>query len=150
VRARLIPGIFVLVMILTGAHAEISGNQLKKLESYKGSYKVLGGSNKKCAPGRLNIVGDESEKGIRIGHDIFLGPFKGSVEKGDQKNCRVKVDFEMKDDHIVVKTNVDKCPNKKEEGRTTQYLIFKKDKVEYRVAETEHVCYFGKVSEVQK
>ena len=125
-------------------YAEISKEDITKIESYEGSYKVLGGSSKGCTPGRLNIVGNKEEQGVRIGHHIFLGPFKGSQEKTQGLSCRVQVDFKMKDDHIVVKTNIDKCPNKKENGKTTQYLIFKKDKVEYRVAETEYVCYFQK------
>lgn len=134
------------------AQAEISKQQLEKIESYKGQYKVLGGSSKGCAPGLLNIVGDESERGVRIGHDIFLGPFKGAEEKASETSCHVKVDVSMEEDRMVVKTNVDKCPNKKEKenGRSTRYLIFKKDKLEYRVAETEFVCHFGKVSEVKK
>ena len=149
-KTRLLKSMVLLALIAGHAYAEISNKDFAKIESYKGSYKVLGGSSKGCAPGRLNIVGDEEEQGVRLGHDIFLGPFKGSLEKAQGKSCRVQVDFKMKDDHIVVQTNVDQCPNKKQNAKTTQYLIFKKDKLEYRVAETEHVCYFGKVSEVKK
>ncbi len=151
-RARFLFSLTLLVFGLGNAQAEISKKQLEKIESYKGQYKVLGGSSKGCAPGLLNVVGDDSERGVRIGHDIFLGPFKGAEEKASESTCHVKVDVSMEEDRMVVKTNVDKCPSKKEKeaGRSTRYLIFKKDKLEYRVAETEHVCYFGKVSEVKK
>lgn len=145
--------IFLSLLFFSAAQAELSQQQLKKIGDFKGSYKVLDGSSKGCASGIFNIVGDDdSGRGVRIGHDIFLGPFKGYEEKASRTSCRVKVDISMDEDRMVVKTNVDKCPNKNEmeAGRSTKYLIFKNDKLEYRVAETEYVCYFGKISELKE
>jgi len=146
--------IFLLIGVLTTqSHAEqspqLSKKQLSKIKSYIGDYKVLAGSNEKCAQGMLNIVGNDLEKGIRIGHDIYLGPFVGVVEKSSPSSCRVVIDFEMKESQVIVKTNVNKCPNQNQmvEGNTTQRLIFKKNKLVYRVTESGFTCYFEKVSE---
>ncbi|MCO4792403.1 MAG: hypothetical protein KC493_01730 [Bacteriovoracaceae bacterium] len=144
--------VLILLFLPSLVFSGISSKQLNQLSRLKGSYKVTKGSHKNCSDGYLNIVGKEDDKGIRIGHSIFLGPFKDSLEKPTNKNCRVSTKFKMSEKSITVKTVVDKCAIKRnlEEGKTTQHLIIKNNKLEYKVDETGYSCFYSKVEKVKE
>ena len=137
---------FLLPFFLLTTTACTSMSQRERISLLQGDYQVQKGSDPSCQSGQLQLVGEGDEQGVRIGHHIYLGPFKDFVEPATKNSCRVSSQFSMLNDEITEQTIVDNCPNKStnEEGVATHRLNFSNNKVTYSVVETSYICIYLK------
>lgn len=138
------PIFFLFPFFLLMASACTSLSPLERIRQLEGEYQVQKGSEPSCQSGHLRIVGDGDDQGVRIGHHIYLGPFKDFIEPATKNSCRIISTFLMTKNEITSRTIVDKCPKKNEEGEAIQIFNFKNKEIIYTVVETGYKCIFLK------
>jgi hypothetical protein len=146
--------IFILYFLLSvsDAYSKVSTEELKTISALEGNYLIQKGSNKKCQDGELKIVGTDLDRGVRIGHKIFLGPFVDFEKKPSKTTCRISSKFTYQNNLLTAKTVVDECPNEKnkEAGTSTEVLTFNKNSLKYHLKETGYSCLYKKTEQVRK
>lgn len=136
-----------LLFCVTSTEIFAQGQNLKdafaqKVKLMEGSYVPIAGSNPSCSEGFFSTVKGSFDKGIHIGHDVFFGPF--IPEPQEEGYCHVEDIFDFKENQLIQKTVISKCPKaqKEDAGTTTRILSFSGDEIIYQVKETKFICRF--------
>lgn len=140
------------VGLIDPSFASINKTDSLKLEKLTGHYEVLKGSHKSCHDGVINIVGEKEDRGLRIGQNIFLGPFSDSLIKASKTSCSYTTETIFKENSLISKSIVKDCPNSEDklsEGTSTQTLKIEKDHLEFINLESKIKCQFKKSKEVE-
>lgn len=108
----------------------------------EGSYEVVKGSNPACSDGYFSTVANSFEKGIHLGHDVYFGPF--TVEPQEEGYCHVQQTFDFKENQLIQKTVISKCPKDQmaDAGTTTRVISFSNQEINYHIKESKFSCQF--------
>ena len=140
------------VGLIDPSFASINKSDISKLEKLTGNYEVVKGSHKSCHEGIISIVGEKDERGLRVGQNIFLGPFLDTLTKASKTSCSYSTETIFKNDSLVSKSVVKDCPtgeDKLSEGTSTQSLRIEKDHLEFKNIESNIKCQFKRLKEVK-
>ncbi|WP_412469918.1 MULTISPECIES: hypothetical protein [unclassified Halobacteriovorax] len=137
----------VILALPTMSLAASANDFISAMKKHVGEYKTLVRSSDFCDASEVQFIDEKSpQKGLRVGHRIFLGPFsdKKQVEKSD---CTYSSVFTYTKTKVTQVSEVKDCKasaNQKD-SISTQILELKNDTISYESKESGIKCVYQKV-----
>ena len=116
-----------------------------------GEYKLSNSkkNDPRCSEGGLlTLVDVDNKQGIRLGHNIFIGPFSPQGDITESKEyCKITNNLSFTSNSVTEVTELSKCPKeaKGDESKSTKSLKFEKNQVLYQIKETNFHCVYEKI-----